>query len=71
MLFENLVSIKVKVFKDWQDLDWQFKKDEEIEVYDTPQDNAFYFICFWGHRVIPKGYCQVIKSVSDKDKREG
>lgn len=54
-----LSLIKVEVIKDWQDLDWQFKKGEEIEVYETPQNNAFYFICSWGYRLLPKTHCQI------------
>jgi len=50
--------LKVRIIKDWQDLEWQFRKGEELEVYDSPYD--FYFICSWGYRLIPKTHCQII-----------
>ena len=53
-------SIRIRVIRDWQDLDWIFSEGEEVEVYDTPPDNIFYFICYWGYRLIPKTHCQVI-----------
>lgn len=50
--------LKVRIIEDWQDLDWQFKKGEELEAYDSPYD--FYLICSWGYRLIPKTHCQII-----------
>ena len=60
--------IRVKVIRDWQDLSWQFLRGDEIEVYDTPPDTDFYFVCFWGYILIPKSHCQVIpKKGGDTD----
>ena len=56
-----LKLLKIRVVKDWQDLDWKFRKGEKIEVYDTPRDSDFYFIGYWGYRLIPKNHCQVTR----------